>query len=65
MCILIYHENGGRFNASFQEDRASISSQANQKSAGYHCILAVFFHYYYGRYPGVAAGGEMHAVAAV
>ena len=50
MCILIYHENGGRFNASFQEDRASISSQANQKSAGYHCILAVFFHYYYGRY---------------
>ena len=50
MCILIYHENGGRFNASFQEDRASISSQANQKSAGYHCILAVFFHYCYGGY---------------
>ena len=47
MCILIYHENGGRFNASFPEDRASIRSQANQKSAGYHCILAVFFHYYY------------------
>lgn len=38
MCILIYHENGGRFNASFQEDRASIRSQANQKSAGYHCF---------------------------
>lgn len=26
---------------------------------------AGIFHYYYGRYPGVAAGGEMRAVAAV
>ena len=46
MCTLIYHESDGRFNASFQEDRTSISSQINQKisviSLYLDCTLSLF-----------------------